>query len=126
MWLEYDDYIKHNQLLDDMTTGFAVRGDLTKLPELPNNIKQLHCYRNKLIYLPALPNKLIFLDCGYNKLTELPELPETLSGLWCENNNIKYLSQHNCEVIKNIHNLNILDNPVSNRFDDNKEFKDSL
>jgi hypothetical protein len=127
MWLEYNEYVRNKKLLNDKTTCFNVnKQNVSELPELPINLKELHCYHNNLIELPALPNKLRFLDCTTNKLTELPELPETLTGLLCENNNIKYLSQHNCEVIKNIYSPEILNNPVSNGFDSNREFQASL
>jgi hypothetical protein len=127
MWLDYNEYVRNKKLLNDKTTSFNVnKQNISELPELPKNLKELHCYHNNLIELLALPNKLTFLDCTSNKLIELPELPETLSGLLCSRNNIKYLSQHNCLIIKNIYSPEILNNPVSDGFDCDEEFKASL
>ena len=127
MWLEYDDYIINKKLLNDKTISFSANmQNLTELPELPKNIKELWCRNNSLIVLPALPNKLSFLDCTINKLVELPELPKLKGGLFCSDNNIKYLSHHNCLIIKNISILKILNNPVSDGFDSDDEFKESL
>jgi len=127
MWLEYNEYVRNKKLLNDKTTCFNVnKQNLTELPELPKNLKELHCYHNNLIVLPALPNKLRFLDCTTNKLIELPELPETLTNLQCENNNIKYLSPSNCQIIKKIKYVVICANPVFDGFIRNKDFQDSL
>jgi hypothetical protein len=127
MWIEYNEYVRNKKLLSDKTISFSANmQNVTELPELPINLKELHCYRNNLIVLPALPNKLNFLDCINNKLIELPELPKLKGGLFCSNNNIKYLSQHNCMIIKNISILKILNNPVSDGFNSNDEFKESL
>jgi hypothetical protein len=66
--------------------------------------------------------------CNNRKLTELPELPDGLDNLCCVNNNIKYLSQHNCEVIKNIKIscFGILGNPISEGFNTDEKFIESL
>ena len=54
MWLEYNEYVRNKKLLNDKTTCFNVnKQNLTELPELPKNLKELHCYHNKLIVLPA-------------------------------------------------------------------------
>ena len=51
---------------------------LTKLPELPDNLKELFCYVNKLTILPELPATLETLYCYNNNLTMLPELSDNL------------------------------------------------
>ena len=81
-----------------------------------------------MIELPELPKILKVLWCDYNNLIGLPELPVTLNVLDCHNNNIKYLSESNCQIIKKIEfrKFNILNNPVSNGFDSNEEFRASL
>ena len=123
--------------------------NLTKLPELPDNLTYLDCWYNKLTELPDLPSELVILYCSYNKiteltvlpktldrldcfcnlLTELPELPDMLTYLYFGMNNIKYLSPHNCMIIK--HNIKynkfcIMYNPVSDSFNSNGQFQDSL
>ena len=79
-----------------------------------------------ILELPVLPIKLVVLYCNENKLTALPELPEGLETLCCECNNIKYLSRHNCSVIKNIKYIVIIANPVSDGFISDKKFIESL
>ena len=67
---------------------------LTKLPQLPDSLQELHCYCNKLTELPKLPNSLQRLSCNNNKLKILPELPNSFHKLDCWDNqfikNIKY------------------------------------
>jgi hypothetical protein len=102
---------------------------LTELPELPSvTLIELYCLHNELQYIPALSEYMETFDCSYNKLVELPELPCTIEHLECNNNNIKYLSRNNIEVITNIRinfgcELEILNNPVSAGFTKNSEFK---
>jgi Leucine-rich repeat (LRR) protein len=85
---------------------------LTKLPILPKNLKELYCSYNKLTKLPILPkklevlyctcnkinilenilpNSLILLQCGHNKLTKLPILPKNLKILNCSFNLLNIL-----------------------------------
>jgi len=124
----------HNKLVelpklpDGLKNLGCIYNNLTELPELPKSIIGLNCYNNKLVELPELPDGLKNLDCGNNKLVELPKLPINIAILRFAGNNIKYLSPHNCSVIKNINcfNLSTLYNPVSSGFDRNEEFQASL
>lgn len=90
--------------------------NLTKLPELPNTLKELDCSHNKLIILPEkLPDCLEYLNCMCNNLTELPEiLPKKLNLLFCYSesllktypklkkyeNNLNYVKERNSELLK--------------------------
>ena len=65
--------------------------DLTSLPKLPNNLKQLNCCYNKLTKLPTLPDSLKVLFCDHNELTILPRLPDNLKILKCNKNKLKTL-----------------------------------
>ena len=141
----YEDLIDKNNIPDDTTEYRCGNNYLTKLPELPGKLERLYGSYNKFTELPELPLGLKFLSCEYNNLVELPELPLSLEVLFCYNNNfvelpelpinlealdcynnnIKYLSTHNCQIIKNIE-LEILYNPVSDNFNSDKEFQDSL
>ena len=99
-------------------------GNLADKTKLPDNTKHFICPPEfSLTELPILNNILKSLYCGHNNLMELPELPQLIKQLYCTNNNIKYLSAHNCDVIKEIKKLYILNNPVSFGFDCNDEFK---
>ena len=65
--------------------------DLTSLPRLPDNLKQLNCSHNKLTKLPKLPHSLNVLFCDNNKLTTLPTLPDSLEILLCNQNTLTEL-----------------------------------
>ncbi len=99
---------------------------LVELPELPGLLQYLYCYKNKLVELPYLPETLLDIKCYINKITELPELPVNIDNLECSYNNIKYLSLHNCQVIKNINSVIISRNPIYYSFNSVKEFQESL
>ena len=62
-----------------------------ELPELPPNLKELHCSYCKFTRLPVLPTKLNMLFCFDCKLEALPELPSSLQYLRIHNNPIKTL-----------------------------------
>ncbi len=67
--------------------------DLTQLPTLPINLRELYCNNNKLIELPSfdsLPN-LYYINCNNNKLTSLCLLPKSLEVLTCEINELTHL-----------------------------------
>jgi hypothetical protein len=66
------------------------------------------------------------LCCKDNNLIGLPELPGELGYLNCCRNNIKYLSYHNCQIIKNADIATIAINPVANGFNSTSDFLDSL
>ena len=99
---------------------------LIELPELPGLLQYLYCYKNKLVELPYLPKTIFDIKCYINKLTELPELPNEIENLECSYNNIKYLSPHNCQIIKNINSVIISRNPIYYGFNDIEKFKESL
>ena len=105
MYVVYDNLMDKTELPDNTTIFICIYRGLTELPILNNILKCLYCYNNKLV--------------------ELPELPQLIKQLYCTNNNIKYLSAHNCQIVKNI-DLNILNNPISFGFDSDKEFQESL
>jgi Leucine-rich repeat (LRR) protein len=62
--------------------------NLTSLPRLPGNLKELYCDNNKLTSLPRLPDSLTYLYCSDNELTSLPTLPDGLKYLNCEYNKL--------------------------------------
>jgi Leucine-rich repeat (LRR) protein len=73
-----------------------LNNQLTELPELPNNLKELYCTNNQLTELPDLfdiLDNLKYLDCSGNQLTELPELPNNLKRLYCYNNQLTELPE---------------------------------
>ena len=104
----------------------CIANRLTELPKLPDTLKELECANNYLFVLPELPISLIKLACSCNNLTELPELPISLKKCFCRENNIKYLSPHNCNIIKQCTDLEIIKNPFSIDFTSSKDFVDSL
>jgi len=64
---------------------------LTKLPKLPNGLKELRVCNNKITEILELPPTLLNLFCSGNKLTCLPPLPLTLGELGCSRNPIESL-----------------------------------
>ena len=66
---------------------------LTTLPELPPNLKILHCQCNRLTHLPEnLPDSLEFLCCAYNNIEHLPQrMPANLKALYCKKNRLTEL-----------------------------------
>jgi hypothetical protein len=101
---------------------------LVNLPELPKKLIKLICLENLLIELPELPETLIVLKAQRNCLTELPELPQNIWCVWCTYNNIKYLTPHNCQIIKYVKILYIHHNPIFDRYDEKyvEGFRESL
>jgi len=65
--------------------------NLSSLPILPENLKELYCSYNKLTSLSILPENLEKLYCGNNNLTSLPFLPKNLKTLGCYCNNLTSL-----------------------------------
>jgi hypothetical protein len=63
---------------NDIIYIWCANNSLSRLPQLPNSLKQLHCYNNKISSLPELPNSLKQLHCYNNNLSSLPELPNLL------------------------------------------------
>ena len=70
--------------------------ELTKLPNLSDNLIDLFCGGNCLTTLPKrLPEHLVTISCHRNRLTKLPEhLPNTLKYLYCWNNRFITLPEH--------------------------------
>ena len=123
----YYQFLEDKNKIPEDTIRFYCHGQkLIKLPELPESIRNLDCCNNNLSELPILPKRLELLYCYNNNLIELPELLKYIEKLYCGDNNIKYLSSNNCQIIKKIFWLSILGNPVSNGFNDDKEFRASL
>lgn len=100
------------------------------LPELPPNLKELHCSYCKFTRLPVLPTKLNMLFCMDCKLSELPDLPASLQYLRIHNNPIKTLPAlpaeltcldiHGCELThlplslpKHLEELDVRDNNLT-------------
>ena len=54
---------------------------LTSLPALPSDLKELNCNKNQLTSLPVLPSGLTTLRCEENPLVKLPDLPSGLEYL---------------------------------------------
>ena len=50
----------------------------------------------------------------------------TLKELWFENNNIKYLSPNNCQVIKKCEWIDVLNNPFCAFLTSENDFKQYL
>ena len=133
-----DDYKNTN--IDNITKFYCIGKKLYHLPELPITLKYLNCQFNYLTMLPSilpynleilycsdnyltglpqiLPLSIKLLNCSKNYLTELPELPPEITQFICFNNNIKYLSLHNANIINNLienhKSINIDNNPFSN------------
>jgi len=76
-----------------LTKLFLYGNQLTSLPTLPSNLKELTCADNKLTSLPELPSGLTRLDCGINQLTSLPKLPSGLETLNCFSNQIESITE---------------------------------
>jgi hypothetical protein len=113
-----------------MTYYYKILLDKTKIPD---DTTEFNCDRCNLTELPELPRTLKELICYCNYLTELQELHIGIEKLWIDNNNIKYLSYDNCNIIKNIILcrdrricLKLLPNPVCDGFDSCADFQQIL
>ena len=73
---------------NDITMLSCSNLKLTQLPELPDCLESLYCFKNNLKFLPKLPSQLIILWCQDNLIETLPELPDKLDTLWCGRNKI--------------------------------------
>ena len=65
---------------------------LTSLPKLPYMLLVLNCDDNQLTALPTLPDRLVELRCNFNELTTLPTLPDSLIELYCSFNQLTKLT----------------------------------
>jgi hypothetical protein len=52
-------------------------------PVLPQSLREFQCNENNMTALPVLPDSLTRLDCMINPISALPALPSTLKRLWC-------------------------------------------
>jgi Leucine-rich repeat (LRR) protein len=82
--------------------------ELTKFPELPNNLinklEELYISNNELEILPDLSNykKLKILDVSVNKLKKINNLPSLLMEFCCFDNELKNIElTSSCKKIKN-------------------------
>lgn len=66
---------------------------LTKLDDLPPQLRILVCHHNILKTLDNLPGGIFKLDCAFNELVHLDNLPNCLEYLFCNNN---YIQSLNC------------------------------
>jgi Leucine-rich repeat (LRR) protein len=66
---------------------------LTKIPELPDNLKFLDVRNNQIERLPSrLPRNLRSFNCANNRIRKIPEvLPPYLKIFICNNNKIKII-----------------------------------
>ena len=95
LFLPFKNLIKLPELPDDLRELYCNNNRLIVLPELPNSLKYLSCDHNYLNILPQLPNSLKYLSCCKNSLTSLPkQLPVTLQQLECTHNRLTYLPDH--------------------------------
>jgi hypothetical protein len=64
--------------------------NLTKIDNIPKNIKSLYCRNNHIKFLNLIGSQLSYLDCSYNIILNFDFFPPTLKFLFCYNN---YLSK---------------------------------
>ena len=66
---------------------------LTKIPELPDNLRFLDVKNNQIEKIPSrLPRNLRTFDCANNRIRKIPEvLPPYLKIFICNNNKIKIM-----------------------------------
>jgi len=92
--------------------------NLTTIPQLDDNIKQLDISYNKIKDLTNLPSNLEYLNCSHNNITEISNLPATLKTLVCSYNQIK-----NIVIPPNLKRLNCMYNEIKDIiFTDELEF----
>ena len=75
---------------------------LSTLPELPSNLKVLHCESNNIADIPPLPNTLETLICNSNPIKTLPLLPRSLKVLMCYNDELEEPYMSYVRLKKNI------------------------
>uniref|UniRef100_A0A6C0EHU1 Leucine-rich repeat protein n=1 Tax=viral metagenome TaxID=1070528 RepID=A0A6C0EHU1_9ZZZZ len=73
-------------LPDSLRQLYCNNNKLLVLPTLANGLQTLYCYDNLLCCLPRIPKSLRYLHCGVNRLTFLPTLPENLQCIYCYEN----------------------------------------
>lgn len=83
------DYVLPGTLLDLNCSN----NKLTKLDNLPPQLRILVCHHNMIKSLDNLPGGIFKLDCAFNELTKLDNLPNCLEYLFCNNN---YINSLNC------------------------------
>jgi len=96
------------KIKDGVEIIWADYANLTFLPEFPESLKELYCWKNELTSLPELPKNLKILNCRSNKLKTLPNLPKSLTDLYCWNNELTSLS----ELPESLERLFCYENPL--------------
>jgi Leucine-rich repeat (LRR) protein len=86
------------ELTNNLNSLNCANNKLTVLPELNENLQILFCYDNNLTILPELNHKLREINCSKNDITSLPELTNNLKGLNCSNNKLTRLPELNEEL----------------------------
>jgi len=77
-----------------ITRLYCSDNQIEELPDLPPNIKEIHCKSNflkKIPTIPLTPNLFEYLVCDGNQIEELPALPNNTLILSCDSNLIKEL-----------------------------------
>jgi hypothetical protein len=77
-----------------ITRLYCSDNQIEELPDLPPNIKEIHCKSNflkKIPTIPLTPNLFEYLVCDGNQIKELPALPNNTLILSCERNLLKEL-----------------------------------
>lgn len=70
---------------------FCTRNLITELTDLPKKLARLYCDNNKIIRLSNLPNTLTVISCAHNEILELSDLPKSLTSLLCNYNKLNTL-----------------------------------
>jgi len=76
------------QTLKNLWCSFTL---ITRFRSLPAGLEELCCDHCPLIELPVLPKGLRKLVCNFTPITSLPELPPNLKALWCNSTQLKEL-----------------------------------
>lgn len=81
----YNLLTKLDNLPQELKTLDCSFNRITELCNLPTGLKILHCLNNNLINLDFLPDGLEILSCGNNPIINLDNLPNTIKFLSCSN-----------------------------------------
>lgn len=101
-----------------------IKGDITNIRNVPENMRTLNISNNLLIEITHLPKKLRKLDvknnyishldlkqtpnleeldCEDNQLTDISDIPETLISLLCSRNKLKRINLKQAKQLKTLH-----------------------
>jgi hypothetical protein len=115
--------LKKNQFNTVNSITF-IKGDITNIRNVPENMRTLNISNNLLIEITHLPKKLRNLDvknnyisqldlkqtpnleeldCGDNELTEIFNIPETLTSLLCSRNKLRKINLKQAKQLKILH-----------------------